>query len=293
MTYYLAIGAAILFGIATALQHRAARAVPVVGTGPIRLAVRLLHDRLWLAGRLTDIVAVVLQALALRHGSVVTVQSIAACGIIVAVSASAAMDKRPVSRHEIVGSTVVLLGVVMIGRVVRPIHHMAPPPIARWITAGLVLGAFVSIVSVAIWRHRPRSAVPPSVLYGAAAGTCFAIASVGLKGASITFAHHGINTRSSSLFVWFLAVGAVGSVLAQRGFQLGELRLALAALVAAEPVAALIGGAIVFNERLPTNNHGAIGLGGLLTLGVGLITVTRPDKPPNNANTRQQPGLSQ
>src|SRR5689334_22073062 len=74
--YFLAIGAAICFGIASALQHRAARSVPVAGISPIRLLLRLFRNRLWVIGRAADTAAVVLQALALRLGSLVAIQSI-------------------------------------------------------------------------------------------------------------------------------------------------------------------------------------------------------------------------
>ena len=105
-TYLLAVGAAILFGVASALQHRAARAVPIAGTGPIRLMLGLLRDRLWLIGRTADTGAVVLQALALRLASLVVIQSIVACGVIAAIGASSALDKRMPRRNEVVGSAI-------------------------------------------------------------------------------------------------------------------------------------------------------------------------------------------
>ena len=83
----------------------------------------------------------------------------------------------------------------------------------------------------------------------------------------------------------FVTTAAVGTVLAQRSFHLGELAQGLPALVAAEPVAALVIGTVLFHERVARSGRGIAGLAGLAILAFGVwalgrlnTDVARPDR---------------
>jgi drug/metabolite transporter (DMT)-like permease len=288
--YLLAVGAAILFGVASALQHRAARAVPVANVSPIRLMVGLLRNRLWLIGRTADTAAVVLQTLALRLVSLVAIQSIVASGVIAAIGVSTGLDRRRPRRNEVCGSAIVVLGVVMIGVITHSNSTAANASFARWAEAAVVLTLVLLCAGMTI-RSKKQFA-SSSLVLGAGAGACFATGSAFLKIGSLDLHHHGLGVDTIVALGGFAAVGIVGNVLAQRCFQLGEISIGLAALVATEPVAALVVGTILFHENVATSPRGLMGLAGLVVLAAGIVIVTRPSGSPANPPVAPVPSRS-
>lgn len=283
--YLPAAGAALLFGLATAMQHRAARSVPVAGVGAVRLTLRLLRNRLWLAGRVADLSAVLLQAVALHSGALVEVQGIVACGVVAALVASAALDRRMPRGVELLGSLVVVVGAVLVGNVTHANHTSGLPPGARWVAfAAVVVAAAGALVLLGRGRIG-RALFHPSAVLGAGAGACFAAGSAFLKITSLGVGDGVVRVGTVVGVAGFVTTAAVGNVLAQRSFHLGELAQGLPALVAAEPVAALVIGTALFHERVARSGRGIAGLAGLAILAFGVwalgrlnTDVARPDR---------------
>ena len=281
-TYLLASAAALLFGVATALQHRAAHSVPVGDVGPTLLFLRLVRDPTWLVGRVLDTAAVVLQALALRSGSLVVVQCIIACGIVAAIGTSAAMDTRWPQRRELLGSTIVVAGVLLVSGITPAHRHRYPnPSTVQWIQLSLFVAVLAAIARVALRAERSSwLTCRRSVILGAGAGFCFALGSGFLKLASLDLRH--LRHRPSALLTLgvFVVLGVAGNMVAQRSFQIGAISDALPALVAAEPITALIVGIILFHEHIAMNLQGTIGVAGLIVTVVGVVTATGTPTPP-------------
>jgi drug/metabolite transporter (DMT)-like permease len=273
--YLLAIAAACCFGSATALQHRAARAVPYASVSALRLTVRLVRDPTWLVGRVADIAAVVLQALALRHGSLLGVQSIVSCGIVVAIALSAAMHRRVPHRRELVGAALLIVGVAMTSLLTRTGTKAGQQSLSRAFIFVAALVALGTLGGAVIRSSRNRRVLAqPTAMLGAAAGACFATGNAFLKIGSLAAT---TPIRSNLLVValgMFALLGLVGNVLVQRGFQLGEISPGLSALVAAEPVTALAVGAFVLHDRIASGLHGGLGAIGLCLLVVGVYTAS-------------------
>ena len=140
------------------------------------------------------------------------------------------------------------------------------------------------VMMCAVMTIRSNKLASSTLVLGASAGVCFATGSAFLKIGSLDFRHHRLGVDTIIAFCGFAAIGIVGNVLAQRSFQLGEISVGLAALVASEPVAALVIGAIVFRENLIAGPPGLIGVAGLVVLAIGIRTLTRPrDLPPKVA----------
>ncbi|MGE0027860.1 MAG: DMT family transporter, partial [Thermoleophilia bacterium] len=94
----VALGAAVLFALASVLQQRAASEVSDAdahGTGLIR---KLVRRPLWLAGTATDTLGYVAQAAALGLGSLVLVQPLLATYLLFALPLGAWMAKRRLGR---------------------------------------------------------------------------------------------------------------------------------------------------------------------------------------------------
>jgi hypothetical protein len=278
MAYLLAVAAACCFGSATALQHRAARAVPRAGVSALRLAVRLAHDRMWLVGRVADVAAVVLQALALRHGSLLGVQSVVSCGIVVAIALSAAMHRRLPRRQELVGAALLIVGVALTGLLTRPglrIDHRAMDRGALFVASLLAFGS----TGAALLRSggARRVLLRPTTLLGAAAGACFATGNAFLKIGSVAATAPIHRDLLVVALASFALLGVIGNVLVQRGFQLGDIGPGLAALVAAEPLTALAVGAFVLHDKISSGLRGGLGVFGLCLLVAGVYAASSGD----------------
>src|SRR5699024_10612767 len=92
----VAVLAAVSFGLAQALQHRAARRIAGTGTVRFRLIAELSRQRVWLGSLLASGVGVALQWLALSTAPLVLVQPLLVSGLLFAVLISAGLRrKRP------------------------------------------------------------------------------------------------------------------------------------------------------------------------------------------------------
>lgn len=268
--YVPAAGAALLFGLSTAVQHRAARQVPLGDAGPIRLTLLLLRNPVWVLARLADVGAVVLQAVALHTGALVAVQGVVACGIVAALVTSAVLERRMPRRVEVVGAVLVVAGAVMVGRFTRPSGGDALPSWVRWVVLAAIVAAVALVVEVvrrSAWRERLAH---PSAVLGAAAGSCFAMGSGFLKIGSLGVGEGLLDPAGLIGVVGFVAMAAIGNVFAQRSFQHGALAQGLPALVGAEPIAAFVVGMVLFHERVRRSGAGVVGAIGLAVIVLGV-----------------------
>jgi len=264
----LALVSTTLTNLAYQREHDAAAAMPVLSMRrPLHSARLLLSDRSWMVGFAMETAGFLLYAAALALASLALVQSIAAGGIGVLAYVSARVARRPLSRRELSG---VLLSVV--GLVALAVSLVGGSAEGGTGTTGAILlwlGVTAGVALVVLAVGRRLGAV--AIAYGLAGGLFFAIGDVSTKVAT--------QGGSRSLFVLPLIVGySVGTALLQVGYQAGgALTVAgLATLVTnAVPIAA---GTIVLDESVP---GGA--LGGLRVLAFGAVTVgavllARPEK---------------
>lgn len=268
--YIPAAGAAVLFGLSTAVQHRAARQVPLHDVGPVRLTLRLLRNPVWVVARVADLGAVFLQAVALRSGALVAVQGVVACGIVAALISSAVLEHRAPRRGEVLGAGLVVAGAIMVGRLTHATGSDGVPSVARWVALGSVV-AGVLVVCAALRAGPLRTRGPhPSIVLGASAGSCFAMGSGFLKVASLGLDGGSVHPAGVLGVVGFVVMAGVGNVFAQRCFQRGALSQGLPALVGAEPTAAFVIGMVLFHERVRRSPSGVLGLVGLVVIALGV-----------------------
>ncbi|HEY0237836.1 MAG TPA: hypothetical protein VGC37_04250, partial [Friedmanniella sp.] len=109
----LALGAAVVFGAATALQHRAASGVSRVDTVPGKLLVRLLQRPSWLAGLGLSGVAFVLHVAALHTGPLTLVQPIVVTTTVFAVFIRSALERSLPDRAEVLWAACTLVGLTI------------------------------------------------------------------------------------------------------------------------------------------------------------------------------------
>lgn len=273
MSIAFALVTAVLYGVASVLQHGAAQQEEIGDRGALHLSLRLLRRPRWLLGKAADFGAIATMAVALAHGSFIVVQSIVASGVVVALVLEALGRRRAPAARALAGATVLVVGAVVLVGVGRPGDGLASASLARWLVVGGATAAAIgAAVAVAERGHVRDGRRWRPALLAAGAGTCFALDAACLKSAA-----HALDTGGSGLVAvasvaGFGAAAVVGNVLVQRAFHLSALTVALPILTAAEPVAAVALGIALFAEQLHAGVGSHVGgFAGVIALTAGCL----------------------
>lgn len=266
-----ALGAAALFAVASALQHQEAQAVD---PGPsASLLVRLAKRPLWLLGMVCDGGAVALQGVALSLGSVPLVQTLLVAGLPLAALLSAALAKRSLFRHEVMGLALCSPGIALLAPALSSTPSHQEPARADAIVAGLIVAA-VAVPLLAL-RARPR--------FGGAAAGAASGAVIGAGSVLLAVTANRFGDWSALFSSWApyaaIVVGGAGLLLAQVAFQTGELGAPLAALSIVEPVVAVVLAVGVLHEDLPTSGVKVVlAVAGTLLSVAGVLALCRSEE---------------
>src|SRR3954453_1801572 len=268
--------AALLFAVANNAQRHAASAVPQGHVGPVGLLLRLLRNPRWLAGSSAAVLALLVQAWALSQGGVILVQAVIASTLVWSLALESIFERRLPRPPQVVGAALVAIGITVLVLIGKPsaggeFHSLGRAAIV-WLVVGMVGGG-----ALYTSRRRPKGRRTALVM-GAAAGVCFALDAVFLR---------GITAALSPLVPFILLINLAGFAVAsllgnlviQRAFQMAPLRHVLPAMAAAEPVTAFLCARFVFGERLQGGAQGSLGVGGglaLMVVGVILCAVAAP-----------------
>lgn len=274
----LAIAATLLFGAGSNLQRMAAAKEPRRSGGAIRLFFHLLRNRIWLGGLACATAALAFQMWALTVGSVIVVQAIITSGLVASLVMEAYLEGRRLRVIELLGTGLVVVGVVVLVVVGNPDEGRLPNGVHLAVMT--LLMSAIGVAGLFIARRATEGLWSARLLAGSAA-VCFAVDGAFLKEVGLVF-----RGADMAAVLWGLAGFALssmlGNVLVQRAYQMAPLRIVLPSLMTVEPVVALLAGLLVFRERLP-GNAGIIGvtLGlGVMLFGIVLDTTVaeRPDK---------------
>jgi len=268
-----AAAAALVFAVANNLQRGAASVVPLEVGGPVRLLLRLLRAPRWLLGSLLAVAALGLHAVALARGGVILVQAVLATGLIAAVAIEAAQERVRLRGGELGGAAVLVAGVTLLLGWGRP-GGGRPVNLTVQVVSGCVLVTVAALgLAASRLHHRVRLS---AVVMGGAAGSCFALDAVFLKGAANWTAD--LDALPALISVVGFAVASVcGNLIVQRAFQRAPLRLVLPTVTAADPLSAFAIGRWLLHERLQGGaGSGAAVAVGLLAIVIGItLTTTR------------------
>jgi len=285
----LAVAAACVFAVASNVQRHAASVVPLEAGGPVRLILRLLRTPQWLLGSSLAVLALGLHTAALRHGSVIVVQSLLTAGLVVALAVEAARERRLLRLGEAAGAALLVAGVVLVLAVGRPGRG---DPVR--LTEQLITLTALAVLGGTAWagfrlHHRLRLS---ALVMGATAGACFALDAVFLKGIAGLAGHFHPAVALIDLG-GFLAASALGNLVVQRAYQLAPLRFVLPAVTAGDPLAAFAVGRLVLHERLTGGPVASLAVtAGLVLMAVGITVTTSAGTPPAGraAATPHRPG---
>ena len=257
-----------LINIAYLREHDAAAALPVLSLRrPLQSARILLSDRSWLLGFAMESGGFLLYAAALALASLALVQSVAAGGIGVLAFVSARMARRALSRRELIGVLLSVIGLLALGISLAGGSGEGGNGAIRDIALWLSITAGVAVLVLLIGRRLGALAIA----YGVAGGLFFSIGDISTK----------LATQGGwrIAFVVPLIVGyTLGTALLQIGYQAGGA-LTVAGLATlftnALPIAA---GTVVLDEPVPGGALGVLRVLAFAAVTIGAVLLARPEK---------------
>lgn len=243
----LALLAAVLFAVASAVQQRSAADVPDAEAHGARLLLTLARRPRWWAGTLSDTGGFVAQAAALGLGSLLLVQPLLVTTLLVALPLGARWAGRRLRRSDWVWAALLVLALAAFALVGEPTAGVDRAGWRPWLPAWIVLGLLVGgcLAGAAVRRGTARA-----VLLAVAAGVAYGVGAALTKGV-VSQVDDGLLALLTSWETWLLAVAmAGGTLLQQSAYQAGSLEASLPAVTVGEPVIAVALGIGVLQERL-------------------------------------------
>jgi drug/metabolite transporter (DMT)-like permease len=274
-----AVAAAALFAVAAALQHRSAGLIgPGRGAGPgpggglVALTGRTLRHPLWITGALASLAGLGLHALALRDGPLTLVQPLLVTGVIFALPLRQALERLRPRPAELAWAAALALGLALFILAATPASSPAQPADPG---PALICAAAIGLgLPACVAASRRATGAPAALALGTAAGLAFAGTAGLLKQVTDELGHGA----GALLTTWpsyaLLVAGGLGLLLSQLAYRAGPLRASLPAVTAVNPIASLVIGVAVFDERFrggaPYLAAEVLGLAVIVIAAVGL-----------------------
>jgi drug/metabolite transporter (DMT)-like permease len=244
-----ALVAALLYALASVLQHWEAERQPADKALHLRLVARLAKRPRWVAGLGFDAGGYAVQWVALSIGSLVLVQPLLVVGLLFALPMKARFSSYRFHGWDWSGALLTTAGLAVFLVVSRPAPGHSNVSGITW-TILLCVAALLAAGLVALGHGRgPRW---KAVAYGTAGGVVYGLCAALTKSCAQLLSQ-GVSELFSSWQPYVLAgVGVAGMVLAQSAFQAGPLDASLPTLSATDPIVSVLIGAVAFGEALRT-----------------------------------------
>lgn len=255
----LALGAAALAAIGSIMRQQATQR-----TGGI--------DRTWAIGAVVALGAFGLQLAALVLGTVLLVQPLIVLSVLFELLIQMWWTRLRPSGVQWRNAVLVAGGVGVFIAFARPVPARIGPQ--EWILDLVILCLFALLIVLYLIARR-RSGTLSAVLFGTISGSLFGLVSVQIN--SLTNPFRGVVPTLATVTFWACLVAIVLAVLAQqRSFAKGALEASYPAMVAGEPVVAIVLSMAVLGEKFSSHALGSyVGIAGLLAMIVGVIGLAR------------------
>jgi drug/metabolite transporter (DMT)-like permease len=274
MNIAITLIAAMLAGTGFVLQQHAAEQAPQSYFLRLRLITTLLHRPRWLAGVAVMAAGQLLSAWAIGHIALSLAEPLLTSSLVFALALAVPLSGQRLRAAEMLGAVLLCAGVAALS-----LARSAGPPaesfgsFAAWpAAAGIaaVAGAFL----VAGLR---RTGQQRATLTGAAAGLIFGISDALTRQAVETLDNHSVLVLLTGWPVYALAVASLaGFWVMESAFSAAPLHASLPAITAAEPVAGILLGVVVFGDVVHVSpGMLALQAAGLAALVLGVVLVAR------------------
>lgn len=270
MVVVITLAAALLFAVASVLQHRNARAERHVAR-QAGFLVRLAARPGWLLGGAADLGGFALQVLALRRGSLLLVQPLLVAGMLFALPLEAFLTHARLSRREWVGVIGLVAGLALFLTSANPEAGRPNAPLADWpVILAATVGPAVGLVVLAGREDGTRRATMLAGATGLLYGVSAALTKVSAEALGGSVAHLA---ETWQLYV-LLVIGGAGLWLGQAAFAAGPISRSLPLMSALDPVVSVVIGALAFGEGIVIRGAApwleSLGLACVI-VGVGLL----------------------
>ena len=247
-----AIGAALAYGLGTALQALGARRAAA------RSSSALLHP-LTLAGTALDGAGVLLAIVALRSLPLYAVQAVISGNLAVAALAARLLLGQRLGRRHVLAVLAVTAGLAVVGASAGPDTAVVAP---GWLTVLLLVVAALTAAALALDTLRPRAG---GAHLGLVAGCGFAAYAVAVR----TLPDLAVTTLLTSPAAWAGALaGGAAFLTLLRGLQRASVATVTGPLVVAETVLPGVAGVVALGDR-PT----AAAVGGVVLAVIGAVVL--------------------
>jgi drug/metabolite transporter (DMT)-like permease len=292
---------AVVFALAAALanavnlmtQHKASISAPKRVKG-WRLALYLPRQPLWLLGVAAAVGSFVFQALALHNGPMSVVQPLLITELVFTLVLRRVWIHQDAARAAWASVTVVCVALAVFLAVGEPTGGHPYPAANQWLSAGLVFGGAIAVLTLLGLRGSPARRAATL----AAAGLTASLEASFLKTATQTLSVSGGGGMLTAWPVYaFIAATITGAVLQQGALHVGPLSVSQPLLVIIDPFASIILSVWLFGERF-TNSPAKLAIAvvafGVIAAGVVMLTRTAPQdltpsKPARNAGAEPTP----
>jgi drug/metabolite transporter (DMT)-like permease len=272
--YVLGLLAAFAYALGNVLQQKGTLETKAPEGDP-RFLAEILRKPVWLLGMIMSIVGWVLQAAALKDGSLAVVQSLCALSLVIALPLGVRLTQQTVGRRSIVGAIVTLVGITVFNVVGQPQGGIDNPSARAWWISGVIVGVMVVPLVLVGRRRRGASA---AALLALAAGLCFAYQAAVTK-VFVDVVPDGFSAIVSSWSTWVVIISAiVGFGLQQASLKTGYLAPSMASVNSATLVGSMLLAVIVFEETL-SKGGGRLppALIGLVVAVIGVVMLATPE----------------
>lgn len=292
-----AVAATALFGLAAvALKLGVSRGLPSLTLGqvlrhPLRVAGKLLGNRVWLGGLCLNLLGGLFYCVALAQLDLTIVKPVVTFYVVVAAVMGAVLLKERIGRMEVVGITVAVFGAAMLGLQGEAVTGDVVAIAAQYkgiFSVAAICVAIAAFTATPLWMPGLKGKVSREVTLSAVAGVLWGLGTAwyklffnevlefptvaeagGLVAALAEPAFYGDVATSPAL--WLTALfNVIGFGIYQLAFANGRVAIVTPIVMAMTLIAPLIAGVGVFGEDLP-----ALKLAGILTTAAGTVILTR------------------
>ncbi len=256
---FIGISAGAMFSIGTALEKKAAAALPKIETqSGMQNIKNFLSNKVWLLGWILTTIQWYIALLAVPLLPLSLFSSLMGVNLTILVIFSYFYLKEPIKGKELGGIVAIILGVVLLGlttqeqagtiSLAQMIGYIGSFPAITY-TIALFIGVFFPIL-----LSKSRNNAFGDVAYGLATGFLMAIGQIYSKAFMSGFADGEDLLATASTFIWwiwilFLAIGNFGNMITmQYGFQKGKAVVVATLAQVTGLVAGVLGGIVIFSE---------------------------------------------
>jgi drug/metabolite transporter (DMT)-like permease len=238
-----------------------------------RFIQNLLGNRLWLFGEALDILGFLLQAVALKFGSLTLVEPLLTTNLIFLLLILAWRFRVPMKLREWGGGVAICLGLSFLLLAAQPRGGHVQFNGTDWIITTCAIGAFV-IASALLVRHLPHPGWRAAIA-GVAAGANFALTAAFTK-LAVNKLQYGLPTLFTSWEIYALIVsGLVALLVMQSAYGAGPLAISTPAMQIVDPLLSITIGLLLFSDFVNFSASaiaaevvsGLVMIGGIVALG--------------------------